>query len=140
MSGEIDGNALGMEIHLFFNKHQVNLAQPQICLNLNNRPYCYKTIDLLFFSQHPSLNMLMAFMLIKKRRCMLLNVRPPAMLTVERSNRLLMGVSILGSSDATTSGKTARISARMMSTMLEGLGFADGTQGPIDVPAIVHNG
>ena len=50
----------------FYNKHQVNSAQPQICLKLNNRPYCYKTIDLLFFSQHPSLNMLIAFMLIKK--------------------------------------------------------------------------
>ena len=46
---------------------KVNSAQPQICLNLNNRPYCYKTIDLLFFSQHLSLNMLIAFMLIKKR-------------------------------------------------------------------------
>ena len=46
---------------LFFYKHQVNSAQPQICLNVNNRPYCYKTIDLLFYSQYPSLNMLIAF-------------------------------------------------------------------------------
>ena len=31
------------KIHLlFFYKHQVNSAQPQICLNLNNRPYYYK--------------------------------------------------------------------------------------------------
>ena len=48
-------------IHIFFYKHQVNSAQSQICLNLNTRPYCYKTIDLLFFSQHPSLNMLRTF-------------------------------------------------------------------------------
>ena len=53
--------------HLFFYKYQVNSAQPQICLNLNNIPYCYKTIDLLFFSQHPSLDMLIAFMLIKNK-------------------------------------------------------------------------
>ena len=60
----------------FLYKHQVNSAQPQICLNLNNRPYCYKTIDLLFFSQHPSLNMLIAFMLIKKR-CMVTDKLSP---------------------------------------------------------------
>ena len=59
-------NAKWLDIRLFngytfFYKHQVNSAQPQICLNVNNRPYCYKTIDLLFYSQYPSLNMLTAF-------------------------------------------------------------------------------
>ena len=54
-------------VHLFFYyKHQVNSAQPQIRLNLNNRPYCYKTIDLLLFSQHPSLNIYSLYAYKKK--------------------------------------------------------------------------
>ena len=53
----------------FFYKQGKNLFQPRLCLILNNRPYCYKTIDLLFFSEHLSLDMLIAIMLLKKNEC-----------------------------------------------------------------------
>ena len=31
-----------VRIHSFFYKHQVHSAQPQICLNLNNRPFVFQ--------------------------------------------------------------------------------------------------
>ena len=44
------GNEIAIIVTLiFFYKQGKNLFQPRLCLILNNRPYCYKTIDLLYF-------------------------------------------------------------------------------------------